>query len=75
MLDIQENANSKLVVEALVHLGQRLGKQVVIEGIETQARFEWARTMEHVNCQRYYISAPYRKRTNDGFVATHGLTH
>jgi EAL domain-containing protein (putative c-di-GMP-specific phosphodiesterase class I) len=75
MFDIQENADSKVVVEAIVQLGQRLGKQVVIEGVETQAQFEWARTMGHVDCQGYYISAPIADEQIDGFVATHGLTH
>jgi EAL domain-containing protein (putative c-di-GMP-specific phosphodiesterase class I) len=75
MFDIQENANSKVVVEALVQLGQRLGKQVVIEGVETQAQFEWIRTMGHVDCQGYYISAPIANEHIDGFVATHGLIH
>jgi EAL domain-containing protein (putative c-di-GMP-specific phosphodiesterase class I) len=75
MSDIQENANSKVVVETLVQLGQRLGKRVVIEGVETQAQFEWARTMGHVDCQGYYISAPIADEQIDRFVATHGLTH
>jgi EAL domain-containing protein (putative c-di-GMP-specific phosphodiesterase class I) len=75
MFDIQENANSKVVVEALVQLGRRLGKHVVIEGVETAAQFAWVKTMGHVDCQGYYISAPIANEQIDTFVATHGLTH
>lgn len=75
MRDIQENADSKVVVESLVQLGQRLGKRVVIEGIETAAQFAWATTIGHVDCQGYYISAPIGHEQIDQLVARHGVAH
>ena len=74
MCDIQKHANSKVVVESLVQLGQRLGKRVVLEGIETAAQFAWARTIDQIDCQGYYISAPLTNEQIDEFVARHGLT-
>lgn len=73
MHDIQDNENSKIVVETLVHLGQRLGMRVVVEGVETQAQFAWVSTIEHIDCQGYYISAPIGHEQIDDFVAKHGL--
>ncbi|NKJ46263.1 hypothetical protein CIC12_05795 [Burkholderia sp. SG-MS1] len=75
MSGILENAMSKVVVEAIVQLGQRLGKQVVIEGIETEAQFAWVSTIEHIDCQGYYISAPIKAEQIDGLIARHGLLH
>ncbi|NYH19999.1 EAL domain-containing protein [Paraburkholderia bryophila] len=75
MADIQENADSKVIVEALVQLGQRLGKRVVIEGIETEAQFAWASTIGHIDCQGYYISAPIAHDRIAELVARHGLAH
>lgn len=75
MADIQENADSKVIVEALVQLGQRLGKRIVIEGIETAAQFAWASTIGHIDCQGYYISAPIGHDRIPELVARHGLTH
>ncbi|SMG61196.1 EAL domain-containing protein [Paraburkholderia susongensis] len=75
MKDIQENSKSKVVVETLIQLAQRLGKQVVIEGVETEAQFAWLRTIAHVDCQGYYISAPIVGEQIDQLVAKHGLLH
>ncbi|MBC8726594.1 EAL domain-containing protein [Paraburkholderia sp. 31.1] len=75
MCDIQKHADSKVVVESLVQLGQRLGKRVVIEGIETAAQFAWASTIDQIDCQGYYISAPITNEQIDEFVARHGVTH
>jgi EAL domain-containing protein (putative c-di-GMP-specific phosphodiesterase class I) len=75
MHGIQDNANSKVVVESLIALGQRLGKQVVIEGIETAEQFAWLKTIEHIDCQGYYISAPIAEEQIGELVARHGLVH
>lgn len=75
MCGIQENASSKVVVEALVQLGRSLGKRVVIEGIETAAQLAWARTLEQIDCQGYYISAPIAKEQIDEFIARYRLIH
>ncbi|HEY2024691.1 EAL domain-containing protein [Paraburkholderia sp.] len=75
MYRIQENANSKVVVESLIELGQRLGKRVVIEGIETAEQFAWVRTIEQIDCQGYYISAPVPQEQIGELVAMHGMIH
>jgi EAL domain-containing protein (putative c-di-GMP-specific phosphodiesterase class I) len=75
MCDIHENANSKIVVETLVQLGQRLGMRVVVEGIETQAQFAWVGTIGQIDCQGYYISAPIEREHIAKFVASRRLVH
>jgi EAL domain-containing protein (putative c-di-GMP-specific phosphodiesterase class I) len=71
--DIPANARSTVLLEALVRLGQLLGKQIVIEGIETEAQFVWAKSMAHVDCQGYYISMPVHAAQIDELVMQHGL--
>ncbi|WP_233854349.1 EAL domain-containing protein [Paraburkholderia sp. HD33-4] len=75
MRDVQDNADSKLVVESLIELGQRLGKRVVIEGVETEEQFAWVKTIDQIDCQGYYISAPIPIEQIDKLVARHGLVH
>lgn len=52
------NAESRFMLETLIRLGQRLGKQIVLEGIETEAQLAWAQTVPEIECQGYYISEP-----------------
>jgi EAL domain-containing protein (putative c-di-GMP-specific phosphodiesterase class I) len=75
MSDSQDNDNSRVVVESLIELGQRLGKRVVIEGVETAEQFAWIKTIDQVDCQGYYISAPIVDEQIDKLVARHGLVH
>lgn len=73
MREFQDNPNSKIVVEALVQLGQRLGIRVVVEGVETQAQFAWLSTIQHIDCQGFYISAPIEGGQIDKFVTKYRL--
>ncbi|MXN77165.1 EAL domain-containing protein [Burkholderia sp. 4701] len=71
--NIHESSEARAVVEALVRLGQRLGKRIVVEGVETEAQLAWARTMTQIDCQGYYISAPVQDAQINGLVAKHGV--
>lgn len=71
--NIDGSSEARAVVETLVRLGQALGKRIVMEGIETEAQFAWARTMTQIDCQGYYISAPVHDVRIDGLIAKHGI--
>lgn len=71
--NIDGSSEARAVVETLVRLGQALGKRIVMEGIETEAQFAWARTMTQIDCQGYYISAPVHDAQIDGLIAKHGI--
>ncbi|WP_174943580.1 EAL domain-containing protein [Burkholderia lata] len=71
--DIHENSESRVIAETLVWLGKRLGKQVVVEGVETEAQYLWARTMTQIDCQGYYISEPVPEVQIHNLVAKHGV--
>ncbi|WP_232467535.1 EAL domain-containing protein, partial [Burkholderia ubonensis] len=71
--DIHKNSESRIVVEALISLGKRLGKRIVIEGVETEAQFEWLNTMPEIDCQGYYISEPVQESKIDGIIEKHGI--
>ncbi|WP_124475156.1 EAL domain-containing protein [Burkholderia cepacia] len=61
MCGIQDNIESQAMVEALVELGGRLNKHVVVEGVETEAQFQWLKGLSRIDCQGYYISEPIRE--------------
>jgi EAL domain-containing protein (putative c-di-GMP-specific phosphodiesterase class I) len=71
--NIPESSQATIVLEALIRLGQRLGKQIVIEGIETAAQFAWTKAMSQVDCQGYYICRPVCAAQIDDLVREHGL--
>lgn len=73
MRDVHESAESRAMVEALVELGSRLKKNVVVEGVETRAQFEWLREMMQIDCQGYYISEPVREEHVDRLIERCGI--
>ncbi|MEX3633775.1 EAL domain-containing protein [Paraburkholderia sp. BR14427] len=48
MRDVRDDANSRVVVESLIELGRRLGKRVVVEGVETAV--DRSRTDRQAGC-------------------------
>lgn len=73
MRDVHENVESRTMVETLVELGTRLGKHVVVEGVETEAQFSWLRAMPQIDCQGYYISKPVREAQVEGLIERCGI--
>jgi EAL domain-containing protein (putative c-di-GMP-specific phosphodiesterase class I) len=72
---VPEDVESTTILETLIRLGQRLGKQIVLEGVETRAQFDWVQGIPHVDCQGYYISAPVGAGQLDRVIAWHGQSH
>jgi EAL domain-containing protein (putative c-di-GMP-specific phosphodiesterase class I) len=67
--NVPDNIESRSMLEKLVSLCHRLGKQVVLEGVETKAQFAWAKTLSHIECQGYYIAMPKREEDMDAVLA------
>jgi len=72
---VPEDAESRFVLETLIQLGQRLGKEIVLEGIETRAQFAWARAQPRVDCQGYYISRPVMESFIEELLAHDGYIY
>ncbi|WP_168661157.1 EAL domain-containing protein [Paraburkholderia sp. SG-MS1] len=70
---IPESSEATNVLEVLVRIGQRLGKQIVIDGIENEAQLTWTKNMSNVDCQGSYICMPVHAAQIDDLVAGHGL--
>jgi EAL domain-containing protein (putative c-di-GMP-specific phosphodiesterase class I) len=70
--NVPDDAESRFVLETLVRLGQRLGKQIVLKGVETEAQFHWARTLPMVDCQGYFISEPVREAQIEQLIVGNG---
>lgn len=52
------NPNDRAIAQAVLDMGHRLGLQVVAEGVETRAQFDWLRDRGCTSVQGYLISRP-----------------
>ncbi|WP_323051786.1 EAL domain-containing protein [Caballeronia mineralivorans] len=68
--NVPQHAESRCILETLVRLGQRMGKQLVLQGIETEYQYRWARTLPGIECQGYYISKPISLAGVDELLAS-----
>ncbi|MFM0306005.1 EAL domain-containing protein [Paraburkholderia sediminicola] len=57
MSNVPEDPESGIILETCIKLGHRLGKRVVLDGIETDAQFTWVHEIhEDIDCQGSHIS-------------------
>ena len=59
----RENRNWQLM-ESLLHMAERLGYDVVVEGVERQTQLQALRTMGFTYCQGYLLGRPAREKGN-----------
>ncbi|WP_203249925.1 EAL domain-containing protein, partial [Cysteiniphilum marinum] len=62
--------NSKLIVESIIDLSQRLGSTVVAEGVETIEQYQLLKKLHCDYIQGYYFSMPL-----SAYDATHFIEH
>jgi diguanylate cyclase (GGDEF)-like protein len=55
---LADNREDRAIVESLIHLGHRLGMQVIAEGVETSEQLVALRAMDCDLAQGFYLSAP-----------------
>ncbi len=55
---IQSNPKENIVIETIIYLAQKMGIQVVAEGVETQAQVEFLFNHHGEQMQGYYFSPP-----------------
>jgi diguanylate cyclase (GGDEF)-like protein/PAS domain S-box-containing protein len=58
VLEIDTNPDDAAIVRAIITLGHELGLQVVAEGVETQANYEFLKQHHCDEIQGYYFSRP-----------------
>jgi hypothetical protein len=56
--DLLKNPNDRAIAQAVLDMGHRLGLQVVAEGVETRAQFDWLQDLGCTSVQGYLISRP-----------------
>ena len=66
-----DDAGGAVIVGSIVNLAHDLGRDVVIEGVETQAEAEWLRELGCEYAQGYYFSAPLPRAEALDFIARH----
>ena len=56
--DLIENPSDQSLVAAIIGMAKSLDKQVVAEGVETQAQLDWLKVYDCNSAQGYFISKP-----------------
>lgn len=56
--DIEHNANSRAIVDAVIRLGKDLDLTLVAEGVETEGQFNTLRDMGCKELQGYFVARP-----------------
>jgi diguanylate cyclase (GGDEF)-like protein len=67
--DIGSDAEDEAVVRAIVTLGHSLGKQVVAEGVETEAQMVFLRELGCDEAQGYLLAPPVAAEELEGLLA------
>ena len=65
------NSDSTVIIGSIIKLAHDLGRDVVIEGVETQAEAEWLRGLGCEYAQGFYFSAPLPRTEALDFIARH----
>jgi EAL domain-containing protein (putative c-di-GMP-specific phosphodiesterase class I) len=66
--DVVSNDELTRMIETLVNLAKNHGKRIVITGLETAEQFEWAKTLQGIEGQGFFISEPLREAEVDAFI-------
>jgi EAL domain-containing protein (putative c-di-GMP-specific phosphodiesterase class I) len=66
---VPDNANARRTLEKLILLGQRLGKHIVLKGVEKKTQYDWARRQPGVECQGHYLSKPLPHNRADALIS------
>lgn len=66
-----DDADGAVILGSIVNLAHDLDRDVVIEGVETQAEAEWLRTLGCEYGQGFYFSAPLPRAEALEFIARH----
>ncbi len=56
--DLDEDANDRAIVSAIIRMAQALGMQTIAEGVETRGQFEFLRDQGCNQAQGYYCGHP-----------------
>ncbi|WP_237264371.1 putative bifunctional diguanylate cyclase/phosphodiesterase [Thiomicrorhabdus immobilis] len=71
IIEINQDANDKKIVSAIINLGHNLGLNVVAEGIETQKSMDMIKAMGCDQMQGYFISKPICKTSFQKYLENH----
>lgn len=65
---VPDDISARRTLEKLIVVGQRLGKHIVLKGVEKKAQYDWARRQPDVECQGHYLSKPLPHNRPDGLL-------
>ena len=63
VIDVVECRNSRKIIQAIVSVADAIGAEVVAEGIETRAQFEWIQKLGCDRAQGYFLCEPMTATT------------
>jgi len=67
----QDDADGAVILGSIVNLAHDLERDVVIEGVETEAEADWLRALGCEYGQGFYFSAPLPRGEALDFIARH----
>ena len=71
VLDMETQSSGLVVVQTIVDLGQRLGLEIVAEGVETTANLTALRAMGCTTGQGYYFARPMAVQAFEAWIEGH----
>lgn len=71
IIEINQDANDKKIVSAIINLGHNLGLNVVAEGIETKKSMDMIKAMGCDQMQGYHISKPICQESFKEYLESH----
>jgi EAL domain-containing protein (putative c-di-GMP-specific phosphodiesterase class I) len=66
---VPDDIHARRTLEKLIVVGQRLGKHIVLKGVEKKTQYDWAKRQPDVECQGHYLSKPLPHNRADALVA------
>ena len=69
--DIGKDKNNETIIKAIIALARTLGIQVVAEGVETKAQFDFLAKHECDKIQGYYFSKPLSVSDMSSYIKAH----
>lgn len=72
---LPKNSEDRLLTETIVLLGQRLGINIIAEGVETQAQLDYLRSIDVAYAQGFYLAEPMNNQAFKRYLDALGDHH
>jgi len=71
LTNTNDNLNAKILLENLISMILKMGRKIVVEGIETKEQYEYLKALGITYAQGYYFSKPLSEQAFLDFIEKH----